>query len=141
MTFEQQLGTALGPLEIKVLQALWQRDAPASVRDLMPDLQGTVYTTLMTTLDRLFQKGILSRRKIGRSFVYTVNLSESEQAARIARRWFDLLVPAGDPQSALLVLTEFVEVVGERDAQLLDELEQLIIERRKSLRAKPGGDG
>ena len=141
MTFERQLGTAFGPLEMKVLQALWQRREPASVRDLMPALEGIVYTTLMTTLDRLFQKGVLSRYKRGRSFFYTVNLSEAEQALTIARGWFDALVPAGDPHSATLVLSQFVEAVGERNGGLLDELEQLVLQRRGKLKAQPAGEG
>jgi predicted transcriptional regulator len=141
MTFERQLGTAFGPLEIKVLQALWQRHEPASVRDLMPDLDGTVYTTLMTTMDRLFHKGVLSRYKHGRSFLYTVNLSEVEQASKIARGWFDALVPADDPQSAKVVLSQFVDAVGDRGAALLDELEQLVIQRRSALRARHDGFG
>jgi predicted transcriptional regulator len=140
MIFERQLGTAFGPLEIKVLQILWQRNQPASVRDLMPEFGGTVYTTLMTTMDRLFQKGVLSRHKSGRSFIYSVNLSESEQAAKIARGWFEQLVPAGDPRGATLILTQFVDVVGERDAGLLDELEQLVVRRRQARRS-PAGDG
>ena len=141
MSFERQLGTAFGPLEIKVLQALWQRNQPSSVRDLLPEFPGTVYTTLMTTMDRLFQKGILSRQKQGRSFVYTIDLSESEQASRIARRWFDALLPNAPTQTATPILRQFVEVVGERDAELLDELEQLVIQRREALRSKPDGHG
>ena len=141
MIFERQLGTAFGPLEIRVLQSLWRRNEPVSVRELMPDFPGTVYTTLMTTMDRLFHKGILSRRKRGRAFVYTVNLSETEQASSIAQQSFASLLQVDDPRAAMPILSRFVEAVGARDAGLLDELEQLVIQRRNKLKSPPDGAG
>ena len=54
---------------VSVLEALWTRDSPASVRDLTPSFQDIAYTTLMTTLDRLHRKGVLDREKHGRAFV------------------------------------------------------------------------
>src|SRR5262245_39374175 len=68
----------LGPLEWKVLEALWSSDAPASVRDLTPQFPEIAYTTLMTTLDRLYRKGVLERVKQGRAFFYQTKLSRSE---------------------------------------------------------------
>ena len=56
-----QLESVFGPLERRVLDALWSRSAPACVRDIQPDFPGVAYTTLMTTLDRLFRKGTLRR--------------------------------------------------------------------------------
>ena len=53
----RQLESTFGPLEIRVLDALWARQTPACVRDLQPQFPGVAYTTLMTTLDRLFQEG------------------------------------------------------------------------------------
>ena len=55
-------GTQLGPLEQQVLQALWSRGT-ATVRELLEDERITqAYTTVMTTLDRLYKKKILNRR-------------------------------------------------------------------------------
>ena len=62
--------TRLGPLETRVLDALWTRGSASSVRDLHPAFPGIAYTTLMTTLDRLHRKGVLSRVKQGRAFLY-----------------------------------------------------------------------
>jgi len=45
------LETVFGPLEIKVLDALWSHNAAACVRDLQPRFPNVAYTTLMTTLD------------------------------------------------------------------------------------------
>ena len=66
----RQLETAYGPLEVRVLDALWSKNAACCVRDIQPDFPGVAYTTLMTTLDRLFRKGALTRHKSGRAFYY-----------------------------------------------------------------------
>ena len=65
-----QFEAAFGPLERRVLDALWAHGHPACVRDLQDRFPGVAYTTLMTTLDRLFRKGVLHRHKEGRAFVY-----------------------------------------------------------------------
>ncbi len=74
----RQLETTFGPLEIRVLDALWARDVPSCVKDLLPDFPGVAYTTLMTTLDRLFPGDQLSARPILSLFVDTV--SERDEA-------------------------------------------------------------
>ena len=70
----------LGPLEKRLLEALWER-GNATVRDLLNGdggCQDLAYTTVMTTLDRLFKKGLLARRKVGRAFVYRATASRAE---------------------------------------------------------------
>jgi len=60
------------PLELACLRALWrlQEANVRSVQELVAESRPLAYTTIMTVLDRLVRKGKLSRRKIGRSFVY-----------------------------------------------------------------------
>lgn len=121
--------TRLGPLETRVLDALWTRGGPASVRDLQPLFPGMAYTTLMTTLDRLHRKGLLSREKQGRAFLYaTLTTRDGFQAARAGGTLASLL---SDPASAGPMLSFFVDAVSNRDESLLDELERLIREKRK----------
>jgi BlaI family transcriptional regulator, penicillinase repressor len=61
------------PLELLCLKALWQLEAGnvASVQRLVSQTRPLAYTTIMTVLDRLVRKGRLTRRKVGRAFVYT----------------------------------------------------------------------
>lgn len=119
----------LGPLEARVLDALWARRCPSSVRDLQPAFPGIAYTTLMTTLDRLHRKGLLVREKQGRAFLYAPRESrERFQAARASGSLTPLLA---DRQGAGAFLSFFVDVVGDHDQTLLDELERLIREKRK----------
>lgn len=119
----------LGPLERRVLEALWTRGAEASVRDLQPDFPDIAYTTLMTTLDRLHRKGALVRTKRGRAFYYRPELSRIEfDSARAA----DALRSALSGKDATLapLLSFLVDAVGDRDAELLDELESLVRKHR-----------
>jgi BlaI family penicillinase repressor len=70
----------LSPLELDCMNALWRR-GEASVRDIQQALAPTrprAYTTIMTILDRLARKGVVSRRKTGKAWVYRASLSAGE---------------------------------------------------------------
>ncbi len=129
------LDTAFGPLESRVLDALWSRPAAVCVRDLQPAFPGVAYTTLMTTLDRLFRKGVLSRDKGGRAFFYRPRVSRDELRSQLAGTAFATMLP-GDLWAARPILSCFVDAVGERDRALLDDLETLVRARRSELDAK-----
>jgi predicted transcriptional regulator len=131
------LRTTFGPLEVRVLEALWSRQAPACVRDLQPQFEGVAYTTLMTTLDRLFRKGTLSRTKSGRAFYYRPKSSQQELVSELAGSTFATLLP-NDAAAVRPILSMFVDTVGERDHALLDELEQIVKARRDELKGRNG---
>jgi predicted transcriptional regulator len=125
----------IGPLERRVLDVMWSRSTPASVRDLIADFPDIAYTTLMTTLDRLHRKGLLDRTKAGRAFLYRPRLSRAEfESTRAA----DALRHAIEGDGAALgpLLSFFVQAVGDRDRELLDELETLVRARRAELEEK-----
>ncbi len=65
------------PLELECLKALWAlgEGNVKDVRQALTDRRSLAYTTVMTVLDRLTRKGGVSRRKVGRSFVYMPVLS------------------------------------------------------------------
>jgi predicted transcriptional regulator len=131
----RQLESTYGPLEIKVLEALWARQTPACVRDLQPQFAGVAYTTLMTTLDRLFRKGALSRVKSGRAFYYTPKSSQQALVSKLAGSTLATLLP-GDAAAVRPILSMFVDTVGDRDEALLDDLEQLVKARRDELKRR-----
>lgn len=128
------LEAMFGPLESRVLEALWPRPAAACVRDLQPAFPGVAYTTLMTTLDRLFRKGVLSRHKSGRAFFYRPRVSREELRSQLAGSAFATMLP-GDLSAVRPILSCFVDAVGERDRALLDDLEALVRARRNELEA------
>lgn len=129
------LDPPFGPLESRVLDLLWARSSPACVRDLQPSFPGVAYTTLMTTLDRLFRKGVLRRNKSGRAFYYEPQFSPEEWRRQLAGSTFATMLP-GDASAARPILSQFVDAVGDRDLALLDDLEALVRARRDELERK-----
>ena len=123
----------LGPLEERLLEALWQR-GNATVRDLVDgSCQDLAYTTVMTTLDRLFKKNLLSREAEGRAFRYTPRFTREELHQEVAGEALRQLLDASP--SASLPLSYLVEILTKRDAQLLDDLLRLVETKRRELRA------
>src|SRR4029450_8119785 len=69
---------ALGKLERQVLEETW-RLGEVSVRDIYRAFEERIaYTTVMHTLDRLFKKNLLARRKDGRAFLYAAVVSQED---------------------------------------------------------------
>lgn len=114
-----------------MLQALWAR-GNATVRELVDDGEITqAYTTVMTTLDRLYKKQLLDRVAEGRAFRYTPRQSPDELRRVAAVEGIRQLLGSGDSSS--LPLSYMVEAVSEHDAELLDELQALVERKRREL--------
>jgi BlaI family penicillinase repressor len=130
-------GTAfsdLGPLEKQVLTAVWARGT-ATVRELREDGNlWQTYPTIMTTMDRLFKKGLLDRVPDGKAFRYSAKYSQIELESLTAVNNLRQLLRS---ENASLHLSCLVEAVGEQDGKLLDELQALVERHRKEL--KKGG--
>jgi predicted transcriptional regulator len=125
----------LGKLEREVMDETWRR-GEVSVRDVYQAFNERVaYTTLMTTLDRLYKKRLLNRRKDGRAFLYWPRVSREEMERGVARDIIDALL-GHDPESIEPMLACIVDTVSDRDRQLLDELDRLVKEKRRALQTE-----
>jgi predicted transcriptional regulator len=126
--------TQLGPLERQLLSSLWLRGS-ATVREMLDagDIK-LAYTTVMTTLDRLYKKELLNRTAEGRAFRYSPRYTQEElEKAAVGETIRQLL---GSRDAAALPLSYLVEAVSEHDASLLDDLQRLLDEKRRELRGK-----
>ena len=124
------LRATFGRLEREVMEVIW-RGAPLSVRDVRSHLARTAaYTTIMTTLDRLYKKGFVDRERQGRAYVYTATHSRQQVERAVAAGLLTGFIQQG-PKTALPLLSNLVDVVAERDAALLDELEALVRAKRR----------
>jgi predicted transcriptional regulator len=124
----------LGPLEQRLLEALWAKGT-ATVRELLEeDHEDLAYTTLMTTLDRLFRKNLLTRVAEGRAFRYAPRFTREELHREVAGSVLRQLLDAS-PESSL-PLSYLVEILTERDAHLLDDLQKVVEAKRRQLRAQ-----
>jgi predicted transcriptional regulator len=111
---------ASGELENRVLEILWSHDHPMTARevhDVLSADRNLAYTTPLTILVRLYDKGLLLRGRSGRAFTYRPVQGREESAADRMRQ---VLATAGDPSIAL---SRFVEALPDKDrAQLLKAL-------------------
>jgi predicted transcriptional regulator len=130
-TFEKA-SRVLGSLEERVMELVWKK-GPLSVRDVSERLRGgpaLAYTTVMTTLDRLYKKGLLAREKEGGAFIYRAALSRDDYHRRVVEAAVTgLMATAADP-----VMAAFVDVAASVDEANLERLEDLIAQRRKTRR-------
>lgn len=128
-------GMHLGPLELDVMGVMWNFGASIS-RDVMERMERKLaYTTVMTTLDRLYKKGLLDREMTDRAFLYRIRLSREEWDRRRAGEMMAGFL-AGPEESRHLLLSCLVDAVGTHDAILLDELEKKIQRKREELAEK-----
>jgi predicted transcriptional regulator len=114
------------------MEILWKR-GESSVHQVAETLERPLaYTTVMTTLDRLYKKGLLERRKWERAYLYSPRQSreawEQQAAADFMAAYLVRPHPAGE-----LLISCLVDAVGQQDLKLLDELEKKIRLKRKEL--------
>ncbi len=122
----------LGSLESELMERVWDR-GEFSVRDLHLEFAPRLaYTTLMTTLDRLYKKGLLTRRKVGKAFHYAAAFTEKEYQELLTQHLFGMVLTDAPNNNA--VLSCFVNAVGEADKEMLDKLDQLVKAKRRALR-------
>jgi predicted transcriptional regulator len=125
---------ALGELEAQVMEAVWDAGEPVAVEDVRSHLEeqgkDAAYTTIMTTMSRLFDKDLLEREQRGRAYYYWPALSRSELSDNVTRRVIDgLLSSFAEP-----AISYFVEAVGDEDPDRLDMLAEVIEEHRRRRR-------
>lgn len=109
----------LGELELTIMDHVWSRAAPVTVPEVHEHLvgsRGLAYTTVMTVMGRLHEKGLLGRSEDRRPYTYWPAISREEYTAQLMLGVLDEL---GDRKAAL---ARFVERIGPRDARYLSEL-------------------
>lgn len=123
----------LHDLEAEVMDVVWSRGlqqfAVSAVLNVLEKRRDIAYTTVMTTLARLHEKGLLERNKAGKRYLYEPRMSREEFLQQTAREVLEGIGEAGGRESLALL----VETVSSADGEALDELERLIRLRRKEL--------
>lgn len=105
-----------GELEAAVMERMWNAPEPLSVRDVMEDLQQgrpIAYTTVMTVMERLFRKGMLTRVADGRAYLYSPAQSRADYTAGVMA---ETLANATDKAATLV---HFAERVSASEAKQL----------------------
>jgi predicted transcriptional regulator len=136
-----QAATRLGEREREVLEVLWI-EGSATVQQVVEGLKTALaYTTVMTTLDRLYKKGLLQRSKRDRAFVYKPALSKNDlERGRASAMVHRLFSDSSMNQDALLSC--LVDAVQSYDTNLLNRLEKKVrvAKEQHALGARKRGD-
>jgi predicted transcriptional regulator len=116
---------APGELEADVLAALWRANGPLSPGQVRDELGSDLaYTTVMTILSRLHDKGSVTRARSGRAYLYTPAFEQAELAAS---QMLDLLNSGNDREA---VLARFVGSLSSDEAGTLAALLRRSARRR-----------
>ena len=122
----------LGELEKLVLQHIWDAgevDAKTVFAHFKKNRGGTL-NTIQSTLDRLFKKGLLSRKKQGHAYLYKEAINRDDFIGQLIN---DIACDFGSKKDSPL-LAAFSSLSSDLDNEQLDELERLIEERRAGSR-------
>ena len=126
---------SLGPLELRLHRALWERRT-ATVREILQDTDiWQRYNTILTTMDRLFRKGLVGRAAEGKAYRYWALCSPEELDRKTTVSGLRQLLRSENPS---LHLSLFVEAVSAENEHFLDELQALVERRRAELALKKG---
>jgi predicted transcriptional regulator len=126
----------LGELEALVMKKIWEKErdgalVSALLEELKPESE-IALTTLLTTLDRLFKKGILQREKEGKAYRYRAKISQQELEDRIVNGALNNLI-SRFPRAVATYLAE-----AQIDDPQLDKLSERVEELKR--RNREGGD-
>ncbi|GAA0411751.1 hypothetical protein GCM10009530_75340 [Microbispora corallina] len=110
-----------GALEQEILACLGAADRPLTPGEVLAEMGGELaYTTVMTTLARLYKRGLAEREPSGRAYAYCLaSDATAAQSMAVAAKMRRLLVQGGDPAG---VLAHFVADLGPEEEQILTQL-------------------
>jgi len=111
------------------MDVIWDAEGSVCVEDVRSALASTkeaAYTTIMTTLDRLYKKGFLSRERRGKAYYYLARVTRAEMGSNVTKQVIDgLLRTFAEP-----AISYFVEALGDASPDQLDSLAELIARKR-----------
>ncbi|WP_418790614.1 BlaI/MecI/CopY family transcriptional regulator [Phosphitispora sp. TUW77] len=123
----------LGDLEAEIMKIVWQVNK-ATVRDVYEKLRlerTLAYTTVMTIMGRLAEKGLLDKEPVGNAYVYTPTISEPDFIKKVVSEVLEgLMEEFSEP-----TISHMVEMLDLKDQSNINKLEA-IIQKRRSKGAK-----
>lgn len=127
--YRSGVALVLGPREAEIMDLIWERDL-VSVGDIHQALKEKriAYTTVMTIMSRLAEKGLLRRTLVGNSYSYSAAVTREELANTVVKSVLDSLLK----EFAEPALSYFLGRLAEGDKETLAQLEELIKKKRSS---------
>lgn len=111
----------LGKLEKEAMEIIWQKKEPVTVRfvfETLSEKRKVAYTTIMTIMSRLAEKGVLQRVELGKAYVYQPKFSKDKFLSKVTKQ----------------IIKNFVSSFGEiAVAHFAQELEKIPANKKKKL--------
>jgi predicted transcriptional regulator len=119
---EGGLVKVLGPLETDIMQVVWREKFTTvkRVHKTLQDQREIAYTTVMTTMTRLAEKGVLTRKRDGLAYIYTPAVTRHDFEAMMVRRVLDGLMDDYEEET----ITYLLDYLAERNPKRLNQVEQ-----------------
>lgn len=120
----------LGDLEQKIMKVIWESDNPLKPSEVLTRLdEGYAYTTVMTVLKRLHDKGLLNRVKKGKAYLYQSTEKKENFAKKRLKKLFSSILGTYNE----LAITQFVDSL-ENNPEDIQKLKKYLneIEQRNS---------
>jgi len=128
------LAKVLGDLEARVMDVVWDLGDPATAREVHDEVaraHDVALLTVVTVLNKLVAKRLLTRRKISDLFHYAPTSSREEFLTRTSRQMVEGILDFG-PEA---VAASFIDVLAAEDPERLAELAKLVRRRMRELKA------
>ena len=123
----------LGPLQLQIMQVLWEQSDPQTVSEVQLALKGRelAYTTIATMLRKMEAKGLVDHQVDGRRFLYFSRISPDDVSGGVSRDLVDRIF-GGSLADTVSHLLQSREV----DPTELDELEELIQQHKRGIKKR-----
>ena len=121
---------ALGELESRVMELVWQL-GPVSVRDVLNNInccdRKLAYTTIMTVMSRLYEKGVLKRKVKNDAYIYTAAQDRKSFIESISKKIIDNLINRFGADVAVAGFMDVIEVSDKKTSkELCKKLKEII---------------
>lgn len=121
-----------GELQTQIMSTIWRLSSGTvdDIREGLPPRYRGAYTTIQTVLNRLADRGLLTRERHGRSFTYTPTLSEAEYLSRSISR----ALAGASSNARQTVLAQLYGQLGDEERSELAQLADRVAAKRKRRR-------
>lgn len=124
---QKDYGKVLGELETQVMEIIWQVKKPISVSEVVAVLskkRDIAYTTVMTIMTRLLDKGLLKRTALGKAYVYKPSYSKDTFLTKVSQQIIKNFVSSFGDKAIAHFAQELDKVPPEKKTKLLQILKQ-----------------
>lgn len=122
MNKKRVTGKVLGELESEIMEIIWHRKGANSVKDVTEVLskrRQIAYTTVMTIMARLANKGVLIKHLSGTSYLYKPKVSKEQFMAKAVHGIFSLAVSSLGEEVLAHFIKEIQKINPKKRQQLL----------------------